>query len=90
MGGIPGLLLSTPLTACLKVAGDYIPPLGFLSVLLCAETPTEHYQEYYLKLLELNQEDARELAMTYCHEHGIESTFDDVIAPSIALMGSER
>jgi len=88
--GIPGLLLSTPLTACLKAAGDYIPPLGFLSVLLGAETPTEHYQEYYLKLLELNQEEARELAMTYCNDHGIESTFDDVIAPSIALMGSER
>jgi predicted PurR-regulated permease PerM/methanogenic corrinoid protein MtbC1 len=88
--GIPGLLLSTPLTACLKVVGDYIPPLGFLSVLLGAETTTERYQEYYLKLLELNQEEARELAMTNCHDHGIESTFDDIIAPSIALMGSER
>ena len=28
--------------------------------------------------------------MTYCDEHGSESTFDDFIAPSIALMGSER
>lgn len=88
--GIPGLLLATPLTACLKVAGDYIPPLGFLSVLLCAETPTELYQEYYRKLLELDQVGARALAMTYCDEHGIESTFDDLLAPSIALMGSEQ
>jgi hypothetical protein len=88
--GIPGLLLSTPLTACLKVAGDYFPPLGFLSVLLCAEMPTEHYQEYYRKLLEPDQVEACALAVTYCHEHGIESTFDDLIIPSIALMGSER
>ena len=88
--GIPGLLLATPLAACLKVAGDYIPPLGFLSVLLSAETPTEEYREYYRKLLELDQVGACELAMTYCDEHGSESTFDDFIAPSIALMGSER
>ena len=32
--GIPGLSLATPLTACLKVAGDYISELGFLAVLL--------------------------------------------------------
>jgi predicted PurR-regulated permease PerM/methanogenic corrinoid protein MtbC1 len=88
--GVPGLLLATPLAACLKVAGDYIPPLGFLSVLLSAETPTEDYREYYRKLLELDQAGASELAVTYCEEHGFESTFDDFIAPSIALMGSER
>jgi predicted PurR-regulated permease PerM len=88
--GIPGLLLATPLTACLKVAGDYIPPLNFLSVLLSAETPTEYYQEYYRKLLELDEAGARDLAITYCDQHGIQSTFDDLIAPSIALMGSER
>jgi predicted PurR-regulated permease PerM len=88
--GIPGLLLATPLTACLKVAGDYIPPIGFLSLLLSAETPTEDYQEYYRKLLELDQAGASDLAMTYSDEHGIESTFDDLIAPSIALMGRER
>jgi predicted PurR-regulated permease PerM len=34
--GLPGLLLAAPLTACLKVAGDYIPAAGFLSVLLGA------------------------------------------------------
>ncbi len=88
--GIPGLLLATPLTACLKVAGDYISPLNFLSVLLSAETSIEYYQEYYRKLLELDQAGARELAITYCDRHGIQSTFDDLIAPSIALTGSER
>ena len=37
-GGLPGLLLATPLTACLKVAGDYIPELGFFAILLGADS----------------------------------------------------
>jgi predicted PurR-regulated permease PerM len=39
--GVPGLLIAIPLTACLKVAGDYLPPLGFLAILLGAETPLD-------------------------------------------------
>jgi predicted PurR-regulated permease PerM len=35
--GVPGMLLATALTACLKVAGDYIPALGFLGILLGSE-----------------------------------------------------
>jgi len=32
--GLPGLFLSAPLTVCLMVAGNYVPELRFLSVLL--------------------------------------------------------
>jgi predicted PurR-regulated permease PerM/methanogenic corrinoid protein MtbC1 len=88
--GVPGLLLATPLTACLKVAGDYMPPLGFLAILLGADSGTEDYHEYYRKLLEQDQSGARALAIRYCDEHGLESTFDDVIVPAVALMGNER
>ena len=88
--GVPGLLLATPLTACLKVAGDYIPPLGFLAVLLGADAAADDYQEYYRKLLELDQSGARALAIRYCDEHGLESTFNDVIVPAVQLMGNER
>jgi predicted PurR-regulated permease PerM/methanogenic corrinoid protein MtbC1 len=88
--GVPGLLLATPLTACLKVAGDFIPPLGFLAVLLGDDSGAEDYQEYYRKLLELDQPGARALAISYCDEHGLESTFNDVIVPAVALMGNER
>src|SRR6202040_3791483 len=45
--GPVGLLLAAPLTACLKVAGDYIAPLGFLAILLGDETASEDYHEYY-------------------------------------------
>ncbi len=34
--GFPGLVLATPMTSCLKVAGDYIPELSFLTILLAS------------------------------------------------------
>jgi predicted PurR-regulated permease PerM/methylmalonyl-CoA mutase cobalamin-binding subunit len=88
--GPAGLLLATPLTACLKVAGDYIPPLGFLAILLGVENTSRDYHEYYRRLLELDQTGARSLVIGYCDEHGLEPAFSDIIIPALVLMGEER
>ena len=90
MWGIPGLLLSTPLTACLKVAGDYIPPLGFLSIMLGADRVLDDYHDYYRMLLELDPEGAADVAIQYCDENGLGRTFDDVMRPALELAGRER
>jgi len=87
--GLPGLLIATSLTACLKVAGDYIPALGFLSVLLGAEGTSEDYNDYYQSLLELDPTSARDIAFRYCDEHGLEATFDEVLIPAVNLAGEE-
>lgn len=88
--GLPGLLLATPLTACLKVAGDYIPEIGFFAILLGADTVIDGYNDYYRMLLELDQSRAHTLAISYCDLHGLESTFDDVLIPAVKLAGDER
>lgn len=88
--GLPGLLLATPLTACIKVAGDYIPALGFLAILLGADRVLDDYNDFYRMLLELDQNSARALAIDYCNEHGLEATFDDVLVPALLQMGRER
>ena len=88
--GIPGLLLATPLTACLKVAGDFIPELAFFSMLLCADTVRDDYHDYYRMLLELDRSGARTLAIRYADKHGLEPTFDDVLIPVLQLAGAER
>ncbi len=88
--GLPGLLLATPLTSCLKVAGDYIPALNFLSILLGADQGREDYHDYYRKLLEIDQVSARALAIRYCDENGLEPTLVDLILPALAMMGQER
>jgi predicted PurR-regulated permease PerM/methanogenic corrinoid protein MtbC1 len=88
--GLPGLLLATSLTACLKVAGDYIPALGFFSVLLGADGALEDFDDYYRSLLELDVGGARDIATRYCNKHGLESTFDNVLIPAVNLAGDER
>jgi methanogenic corrinoid protein MtbC1 len=85
-----GLLLATPLTSCLRVAGDYVPPLGFLAILVGVENPFEHCHEYYRRLLELDRSCARSVAVRYCDENGLERTFNDVIIPALNLVGTER
>jgi predicted PurR-regulated permease PerM len=88
--GIPGLLLSTPLTACLKVAGDYVPPLGFLAILLGADRVLDDFHDFYRMLLEMNPDGARQVAIRYCDEDGLDSTFEDVIQPALELTRKER
>jgi methylmalonyl-CoA mutase cobalamin-binding subunit len=88
--GLPGLLLATSLTACLKVAGDYIPALSFFSVLFGDDSAREDYHDYYRSLLELDQPSARSIAVGYCDKHGLEPTFDEVLAPAVILAGEER
>jgi len=87
--GVPGLLIAIPLTACLKVAGDYLPPLGFLAILLSAETPLDESYDYYRKLLELDHAGAYSLAARYCDEHGLDATLSDLMTPAIVLMGDD-
>jgi predicted PurR-regulated permease PerM/methanogenic corrinoid protein MtbC1 len=88
--GLPGLLLATSLTACLKVAGDYIPALGFLAVVLGADGALEDCDDYYRSLLELDVSGARNIAIRYCDKYGLETAFDNVLIPAVSLAGSER
>jgi predicted PurR-regulated permease PerM len=84
-----GLVLSTPFTVCLKVAGDYIPSLGFFSILLGEDIALEGYHDYYRELLELDINGAREVAIRYCDQHGLQETFSAVLLPAIELAARE-
>ncbi|MGH7932375.1 MAG: AI-2E family transporter, partial [Candidatus Binataceae bacterium] len=87
--GLPGLVLATPLTACIKVAGDYIPALEFFSILLGEDTARESHHDYYRKLLELDSQGAEALAIRYCDEHGLEATLNNIVTPAVILAGAE-
>lgn len=85
--GPVGLLLSTPFAVCLKVAGDYIPALGFFSILLGAQESMDRPHDYYRRLLELDRHGARVLTVHYADEHGVEKVFQEpsrrlLISPS--------
>lgn len=88
--GPVGLLLSTPFVVCFKVGGDYIPALGFFSILLGASQSTAGPHDYYRRLLELDRHGAHTLAVRYADEHGIASAFQDILAPALELAAEER
>ena len=87
--GPAGLVIATPLTACIKVVGDYVPSLDFFSLLLGADVALEDYNDFYRKLLELDRQDAQAFATRYCDEHGLEATFKELFAPALDLAGRE-
>jgi hypothetical protein len=87
--GPAGLLLATPLTACIKVLGDYIPAFGFFSILLGSEKPLEDYHDFYRKMLELDREAARAMAFQYYDAHGFEAVINDVILPTTRVAAEE-
>jgi predicted PurR-regulated permease PerM len=81
--GIPGLLLATPLTVCLVVAGRHVPQLTFLNVLL-GDTPVlPPRQKFYQRLIAMDGEEAAEVAMDYLEEHTLAELYDDVVLPAL-------
>ena len=57
-GGV-GLVLATPLTVCLAVAGKYLPDLAFLDLLMGDKPSIAPGDRLYQRLLALNEEEAR-------------------------------
>jgi predicted PurR-regulated permease PerM len=84
-----GLILSTPLSACLKVAGDYVPALGFFYILLAADPVPQEFHGYYRKLLMFDRQGARGFVEAYCNEFGLARTTSRIFVPALDLAALE-
>lgn len=88
--GLPGLILSTPVTLCLMLAGRYVPRLHFLEVVLGDEpvlTPGEHF---YQRLLAMDADEARDIAEAHLRERTLESLYECVLIPALGLAEQDR
>src|SRR5450755_4270419 len=88
--GWAGLVLAIPLTVCAIVLGRYVPRMSFLHVLLGDETALSVEAQFYQRLLALDQEDARGIAMNFLKSHSLESLYDQVLIPALALAEQDR
>jgi predicted PurR-regulated permease PerM len=79
-----GLLLSTPLTACLVVLGRHVPQLEFLDVLLSNEPVLSPDETFYQRLLANDPEEATEQAEEFLKERSLAEFFDEVAIPALA------
>lgn len=88
--GPVGLVLAIPLTACLVVAGRYIPKLEFFSILLGREPALSPVIQFYQRLLAGDEDEAEELADEHLAQHGLVSLYDDVVIPALHLAERDR
>jgi predicted PurR-regulated permease PerM len=88
--GLPGLLLSTPLTVCLVVMGRYLPSLSFLNILLGDEPALSPHLRYYQRLLATDQTEARQILEEYVKRKGLEDAYSSVVIPALSLAEQDR
>ena len=81
--GPVGLLLATPLTACLAVVAKYVPQLEFIAVLLGDEPMMQASVAYYKRLLALDQDEAEVIIEEQLRTHPLEQVFDEALVPAL-------
>ena len=85
-----GLVLATPMTACLAVLGRYVPQLEFFSIVLGDEPVLETYVSYYQRLLARDEDEAAELVEKYLQDQPAQELFDRVLVPALVLAERNR
>jgi predicted PurR-regulated permease PerM len=78
-----GLILSTPLTACVVVFGRQVPALEWLGVLLGDQPALSPALALYQRLVAHEEDDASAVVEEYMQKHGVETVYDAVLAPAL-------
>jgi len=81
-----GLLLSTPLTVLLAVAGKYVPQLEFLSVLLGDQPVLTPPERYYQRLLAEDSEEAEDLLEEFEKTKSAGQIYSEIMLPALQMM----
>ncbi len=88
--GVPGLFLSTPLTVCLLVLGQYVPGLKFLGVLLGSEPALTPSAEFYQRMLAMDHEAMFNAADTFVATRSLAEFYDEVFVPALLMSEVDR
>ncbi len=88
--GLPGLILSTPLTVCLIVMGRYMPQMSFLHILLGDEAELAPEAHFYERLLAMDQTEAHNIADKFLEGHRLVDLYDGVVLPALSLAEQDR
>jgi len=87
--GIPGLLLATPLTVCLVVAGRYVRGLEYFPVLLGDQPALLPDVRLYQRLLALDLEEGAAVLAKAAAEGSLEAVSDAVVLPVLRRLASD-
>jgi predicted PurR-regulated permease PerM len=84
-----GLLLATPLTACLVVLGRYFPAFNICGVLLAAEQPTSSEARFILLLTENRLPEAKALLQELGGMQLSEGIAEELILPTLRAIEND-
>jgi predicted PurR-regulated permease PerM len=86
-----GLLLATPLTACMVVLGKHVPQLRFIDILLGDDPGVEPHARFCDRMVELDEEEAVDLAEKSLQERGsLLAVYDELLIPALELLERDR
>lgn len=88
--GPVGLVVSTPLTACLVVLGRHVPRLEFLYVILGDEPVLSPPAQLYQRLLARDRQEAQAALERLTEENTPLELYDSVLIPALALAEEDR
>lgn len=88
--GLPGLLLSTPLTVCLVVIGRQVPHLYYLDVLFGEEAALPPPERFYQRMLSSHMIEARMLLEELLKTKSREEVYDSVLVPALSMIEEAR
>jgi predicted PurR-regulated permease PerM len=88
--GPVGLVVSTPLTACLVVLGRHVPRLEFLYVILGDDQVLSPQAQVYQRLLALDRQEAQAAVDRFAAGMQPVDLYDSVIIPALTLAEEDR
>jgi predicted PurR-regulated permease PerM len=88
--GPVGLLLATPLTACVVVLGRYVPQLQFLEVAFGNQEVLSPALRVYQRLLADDADEAAEVAEEHHEKNGLASLYNDILLPVLGMIEQDR
>ena len=83
--GPPGLLLSTPITACLVVLGRHIESLRFIELLLGDKPALSPVQSFYQRILASDPDEVAYQAEALLKDATLSGYYESVAMPGLAL-----
>ena len=83
--GAPGLLLSTPITACLVVLGRHVESLNFIELMLGDKPPLSPVESFYQRILASDPDEVSFQAEALLKTMPLLSYYEEVALPALAL-----
>ncbi len=88
--GLPGLVLSVPMTVMLAVLGKYLAPLEPLWIILGNEPTLPLSVRYYQRLLASDADEAADILEDDLKDRSLVETFDEILLPALAQAERDR